>query len=91
MAKSNFVELANATLSSKRQAVISRLDDGSYTIGQKLEVKDEEKTMNIFLKGALHAENLEAIQNLRDALNVVLEKSKKLKIFEVFIKKKVYK
>ena len=35
MAKSNFVELANATLSSKRQAVISRLDDGSYTIGQK--------------------------------------------------------
>lgn len=77
MAKSNFVELANATLSSKRQAVISRLDDGSYTIGQKLEVKDEEKTMNIFLKGALHAENLEAIQNLRDALNVVLDKEQK--------------
>ena len=77
MAKSNFVELANATLSEKRQAVISRLDDGSYTIGQKLEVKDNDKTMSIFLKGALHADNLMALQNLRDALNVVLEKEQK--------------
>lgn len=77
MGKNNFIELANATLSSKRQAVISRLDDGSYTVGQKLEVKDGDKTMNIFLKGALHAENLNALQNLRDALNVVLEKEQK--------------
>lgn len=77
MAKGNFIEIANATLSSKRQAVISRLDDGSYTIGQKLEVKDGEKTMNVFLKGALHAENLTALQNLRDALNVVLQKEQK--------------
>lgn len=74
MPKSNFVELANATLSKNRQAVISRLDDGSYTIGQKLEVVDGEKTMSIFLKGALHAEDLNALQNLRDALNVVLSK-----------------
>ena len=77
MAKSSFVEIANATLSNKRQAIISRLDDGSYTIGQKLEVKDGEKTMNVFLKGALHAENLEGLQNLRDALNVVLKKEQK--------------
>lgn len=78
MAKSScFVELANATLSSKRQAVISRLDDGSYTIGQKLEAKDGDKTINVFLKGALHAENLTALQNLRDALNVVLKKEQK--------------
>ena len=74
MAVNNFVELANATLSGKRQAVISRLDDNSYTIGQKVEVKEGGKTMNIFLKGALHAENLSSLQNLRDAINVVLEK-----------------
>lgn len=74
MAKSNFTELANSALSSKRQAVISRLDDGSYTIGQKIEVTEDNKTINIFLKGALHAEDLTALQNLRDAINVVLEK-----------------
>lgn len=78
MSKSNFVELANATLSGKRQAVISRLDDGSYTIGQKLEVKDGDKTMGVFLKGALHADNIEALQNLRDALNVVLSKEQNI-------------
>lgn len=77
MAKSNFYELANATLSAKRKAVISRLDDGSYTIGQKLEVKDGDKSMEVFLKGALHAEDLTALQNLRDALNVVLKKEQK--------------
>lgn len=77
MAKSNFVEIANATLSNKRQAIISRLDDGSYTIGQKLEVKEGDKVMHIFLKGALHAEDLNALQNLRDAINVVLEKEQK--------------
>ena len=77
MGKSNFYELANATLSSKRKAVISRLDDGSYTIGQKLEVHDGDKSMEVFLKGALHAEDLTALQNLRDALNVVLKKEQK--------------
>lgn len=77
MAKSNFIEIANATISKKRQAVISKLNDGSYTIGQKLEIEDGGRPMSIFLKGALHAENLLAIQNLRDALNVVLEKEQK--------------
>ena len=33
--------------------------------------------MNVFLKGALHAEDLSALQNLRDALNVVLKKEQK--------------
>ena len=73
MGKSSFTELANAPLSKKRQAVISRLDDGSYTIGQRLEVSEGDKKLNVFLKGALHAENLEGLQNLRDALNVVLK------------------
>lgn len=77
MAKSNFVELANATISKKRQAVISRLDDGGYTIGQKLEVTEGTKTTGVFLKGALHIENLLSLQNLRDAINVVLEKESK--------------
>ena len=77
MAKSNFVELSNAVLSEKRQAVISKLDDGSYTIGQRLEVNDNGSSMQIFLKGALHAENLEALQNLRDAINVAIKKEQK--------------
>lgn len=77
MARSTFTELANATLSNKRQAVISRLDDNSYTIGQRVEINDNGNVMNVFLKGALHAENLDALQNLRDALNVVLDKERK--------------
>lgn len=77
MGKSSFTELANATLSPNRQAVISKLDDGSYTIGQRLEVVDGDKKVNVFLKGALHAKNITSLQNLRDALNVVLKKEQK--------------
>lgn len=77
MAKVTFVEIANATISNERKAVISRLDDNSYTIGQKIEAKDGDKNIGIFLKGALHLESIESVQNLRDALNVVLEKELK--------------
>ena len=78
MKQVNFVEIANAMISHNRQAVISRVNDGSYTIGQKIEVKDGDKVIPFFMKGALHAENLQALQNLRDAINVVLEKEQKL-------------
>lgn len=72
--KSSFKQIANAQISDKRQAIISKLDDGSFTIGQRLEINEGNKVMNIFLKGALHVNDIDCIRNLRDALNLVLDK-----------------
>lgn len=71
--KNTFTELANGRIGPKRVAVVSRLTDGSYTIGQQLEVDDGGKVMKVFLKGALHASNLDGLQNLRDAINKALQ------------------
>ena len=74
MAKSSFTEISNAKISEKRDAVISRLNDGSYTIGQRLKFEEEGKgSVSVFLKGALHASNLEGLQNLRDAINLAIK------------------
>lgn len=72
MSKENFVEIANASISPQRQAVISRFEDGSFTIGQRVKITEGNKTMSVFLKGAIHIDGIDSLQNLRDALNVAL-------------------
>lgn len=77
--KSAFTEISNAKISKKRTAIISRLTDGSYTIGQQMEVHDDEhdKPMKIFLKGAIHAADLEGLQSLRDAITIAIDLEEK--------------
>jgi len=75
--KSSFVEVANAEISSKRKAVISRLEDKSYTIGQQIQAADNGKVISVFLKGAIHVADIDGLINLRDALNVAIKKEQK--------------
>lgn len=78
--KSNSIrynELARAKVQLNRSLVISECSKGGYTIAQQLEVKEEKHTMNVFLKGALHIDDLQGLYNLRDALNVAIEKQEK--------------
>lgn len=72
--KHNYTELSNATISPDRKAVISKRDDGVFTIGQRVSLKEEKSVMNVFLSGALHISDAEGLQNLRDSINVALEK-----------------
>lgn len=70
--KNKFTELANCTIGSKRAVVISKLDDGSYTVGQKVELNESGQSTSIFLKGAFHVTGVEGLQNLRDALTLAI-------------------
>jgi hypothetical protein len=69
----DYTELANGRIGPKRVAVVSQCKDGTFTIGQQLEVDDDGKVMKVFLKGALHVSSREGLQNLRDALNKTLQ------------------
>lgn len=71
--RSKFTELANCMIGPKRAVVISKLDDGSYTIGQQMEIEEGSMTTTIFLKGALHVTGIDGLQNLRDALTLAFE------------------
>lgn len=70
-----YTELAKAKIQEKRNIVISLCSKGGFTIAQQLEVEEGTRTTGVFFKGAFHIDSLEGIENLRDALNVVLSES----------------
>ena len=75
--KSNAIkyeELARAKVQPNRSLVISECSKNGFTIAQQLEVKEGNHTMNVFLKGALHIDDVQGLYNLRDALNVAIQK-----------------
>lgn len=67
-------ELARAKIQPKRSLVISAFSKGGFTIGQQLEVEEGNKKTNVNLKGAFHIDDLDGLYNLRDALNVAIQR-----------------
>lgn len=83
MAKNvEYEELSTASISDKRNIVISEYSKGGYTLGQQVVVEEGSKKINMFVKNSIQIENIEGLYNLRDALNVAISKiEKKIKIF----------
>lgn len=78
MAKNiDYKEIAKAKVQEKRNVVISECSKGGFTIAQQLEVHEGNHCTNVYLKGAFHVDDRQGLMNLRDAINVVLEKTKK--------------
>ena len=75
--KVEYNQLATASIQDKRDLVISECSKGGFTIAQRIGVEEGKKTTYLYMKGAIHIDNIDGIQNLRDALNVVLESHKK--------------
>ena len=75
--KVNFEELCRAKVSKIRNIVISKTSGGAFYIAQQLNVLDEDtgKNINVFLKGALKLENIDAMYALRDSINLAIEKA----------------
>ena len=69
-----YEELARAQIQPKRSIVISSFSKGGFTIAQQLEVEENNHKMNASLKGAFHIEDIDGLYNLRDALNVAIQR-----------------
>lgn len=69
-----YIELARAKVQPNRSLVISECSKNGFTIAQQLEVQEGNHTMNVFLKGALHIDDIQGLYNLRDALNVAIQR-----------------
>jgi hypothetical protein len=69
----SFTELAKAKIQDTRNLVISKTSVGQYTIGQQIMVQEGRKKTTLFLKGAIHVNDLEGLYNLRDALNEAIQ------------------
>ena len=68
--KAHYTELSNAEITENRNIVISECSKGGFTIAQQLKADGTK----VFMKGALHIDNLEGLYNLRNALNIAIDK-----------------
>jgi hypothetical protein len=73
-----FTELSRARIKESRQLVISKLNDSeSFTIAQQVLINEDQRQMTMYLKGAIHIENIDGLYNLRDAVNEAIAKTEK--------------
>lgn len=69
-----YKELASAPMNEQRNVVISECSKGGYTLAQQVVVEEGKRKINVFMKNAIQIESNEALYNLRDALNIAIEK-----------------
>ena len=74
MNNTKYDELSRAQVQKNRSLVISSFSKGGFTIAQQLEIEENGHKMNVSLKGAFHIDDIEGLYNLRDALNVAIQR-----------------
>lgn len=73
--KPKYDELSRAKVAQSRNVVISKCSKGGFTIAQQLEVAEGETATQVFMKGALHIDDITSLYNFRDAINVAIHKA----------------
>lgn len=70
-----YSEISKAKVTEKRSIVISTCSKGGYTMAQRLDTDEDDKTTSVFLKGAFHINDIQGLYNLRDAVNLAIKKT----------------
>ena len=73
--KIDYTEISSASVTEKRKIVISTCSKGGFTVAQRLDTEEEnKKTTSLYLKGAFHINDINGLYNLRDAINLAINK-----------------
>lgn len=73
--KPKYTEIARTPITSNRKMIISSCSTGGYTIAQQATlVEDDGREVNMFYKGALHIQDLRALYDVRDCINIAIKK-----------------
>lgn len=71
----DYTEISSASVTEKRKIVISTCSKGGFTVAQRLDTEEENnKTTSLYLKGAFHINDIDGLYNLRDAINLAINK-----------------
>ena len=76
MSEIRYTKLSSAKKQETRNLVVSECSRGGYTLAQQINVEEDGKRTNVFLKNAIHVSDIDKLINLRDALNIAIEKTK---------------
>lgn len=78
--KEQYTELSSVKIDDKVTVVISEYEKGGFTIAQKMTVNNNGRNINVFLKNSIQFENVNGLCDLRDALNLAIQKIKNKKV-----------
>ncbi len=78
ISKITYSEISKAKVSPNRNVIISDCSRGGFTIAQQMEMEEEGKIMNVFLKGAIHINNIDGLYELREAVNLAISHANKI-------------
>lgn len=73
--KAEYEQLSSARVTKSKNIVVSKCSKGGFTIAQQLVVNDDQNEVSVFLKGAYHIRDVDALILLRDAIDEAIEKS----------------
>ena len=73
--KAKYEQLSSARVTKSKNIVVSKCSKGGFTIKQQLVVNDDQNEVSVFLKGAYHIRDVDALISLRDAIDEAIEKS----------------
>lgn len=69
MDKAIYKELSSGKINENKSLVISECSKGGFTLGQKLTAEDNDKKIFVFLKGAIHIDDIDGLINVRNAFD----------------------
>lgn len=73
--KIEYTEISSAIVTEKRKIVISTCSKGGFTVAQRMDTEEEDnKITQLYLKGAFHINDINGLYNLRDAINLAINK-----------------
>lgn len=73
--KIDYTEISSASVTEKRDIVISTCSKGGFTVAQRMDTEEENnKITSLYLKGAFHINDINGLYNLRDAINLAINK-----------------
>lgn len=65
-------QLGVSRITKNRNCVVSKCDNGGFTIAQQLEVVESSKPTKVFLKGAIFVDSFENFKKLAKMMNDVV-------------------
>lgn len=80
MSKVEYIPLSSAAIQPNRKLVISKCSKGGFTLAQQLDVQEQNgHSLSVFLKNAVHVDDVNGLYELRDAVNIAIDKVEKEK------------
>lgn len=73
MARSKYTQLVSCQISAHRNLVVSRNENGGYTLAQQVEIMDYDKPTRLFMKGATFFPSLDVLRDVRDMFAKAVE------------------